>query len=303
MPSPYHAGERAVQERAGVQHMASRIARSIGTSMPPAARQFLQQQPMVVVASTDERDQTWASLLTGAPGFIEVVDERTVRLHARPVPGDPLGNNLRSGSDVGLLAIELATRRRMRLNGTASLLDDGGAEVRARQVYSNCPKYIQARERLPAEPAERTAQVARRTETLSEEQQRLIARADTFFIATAHSEGGADASHRGGLPGFVAVVDERTLLFPDYAGNTMFNTLGNITANPHAGMLFLDFERGDTLQLTGRAAVVWDMNRLVPFAGAERGVQFRVGGVVATAGAAPFRWRFLDPSPFNPRPV
>jgi uncharacterized protein len=132
------------------------------------------------------------------------------------------------------------------------------------------------------------------------DQQRLIRQADTFFIASHHPEGGTDASHRGGHPGFVSVLNDDRLVWPDYAGNTMFQTLGNISVNPHAGLLFIDFERGRTLQLTGRASILWDRKRTAEFAGAERLVEFDVDEVVEIAGAHSLEWRFLDYSPENP---
>jgi predicted pyridoxine 5'-phosphate oxidase superfamily flavin-nucleotide-binding protein len=135
---------------------------------------------------------------------------------------------------------------------------------------------------------------------LTGEQRRLISEADTFFIASAQPEGGADASHRGGNPGFIRFLDENTLEFPDYPGNTMFNTLGNIAVNPNAGLLFLDFERGGTLQLTGEARIVWDAERAASFAGAKRVVEFRVEEAIETRGIVPLRWRFEGYSPFNP---
>ena len=119
-------------------------------------------------------------------------------------------------------------------------------------------------------------------------------------MASAHSEGGADASHRGGNPGFVRFLGENALEFLDYSGNTMFNTLGNIAANPSAGPLFLDFEGGGTVQLTGKAQIIWDARRAARFAGAERVVEYRGREVIETRGAVPLRWRFEGYSPFNP---
>jgi uncharacterized protein len=312
--SVYHAGELAVQARAGVEGMARRIGNSIRRSIPAAAQEFLSGQPMLVVASLDADGRVWASLLAGPQGFARALDEQTVSIEARPAAGDPLGDNLRTGAQIGLLAIEPATRRRMRLNGVIAAPSAGtdgepGAglalRLQTRQVYSNCHKYIQARE-WTAPPGSnagddlgaRPVIVRRCAVTL--DQQRWIEHADTFFIASVHPEGGADASHRGGLPGFVRIQDERRLLFPDYAGNTMFNTLGNIVANPSTGLLFVDFESGTTLQLTGRAEVIWDAGLTATFAGAERVVAFDVDEVVEMADAYSLRSRFLGYSPFNP---
>jgi uncharacterized protein len=201
---------------------------------------------------------------------------------------------------VGMIAIEFATRRRMRLNGRAQVGADGAITIRAQQVYSNCPKYIQSRRWRGRPPESDATPVVQRQSVLAEDQQRWIREADTFFIASHHPEGGADASHRGGLPGFVRVLNDHRLVWPDYAGNTMFQSLGNIAVNPQAGLLFIDFERGQTLQLTGRARILWDPERIAEFAGAERLVEFDVDEAAEIAGAHSLEWRFLDYSRENP---
>ena len=298
MASKYHRGEIEVQDRADVREMATRISDVIRPEIPLYTRDFLEDQRMVVVGSTGANGRVWASLLTGEPGFLRVLDERTLRIDAEPVPGDPLDENLKRDVDVGLILVDLSSRRRMRLNGKAERRPEA-IYVYAEQVYGNCPKYIQARELETADGATIIEPgSARRAETLTGEQRSLISSSDAFFIASAHPDGGADASHRGGLPGFVRFLDEDALAFPDYSGNNMFNTLGNIAANPKTGLLFVDFERGDTLQLSGEARVIWDPARAAEFAGAQRVVEFCVGEVVENT--VPLRWRFAAYSPFNP---
>ena len=294
----YHRGEIEVQDRAGVRDIAARISDVVRPEIPPYTREFLEDQRMVVVGSTGADGRVWASLLTGEPGFLWVIDERTLRIDASPIPGDPLDENSKPGMDVGLSSIDLSSRRRMRLNGKAERRPEG-LYVYAEQVYGNCPKYIQAREpRAASGSTSAEPGTARRAETLTVDQRRLISSSDTFFVATVHPEGGADSSHRGGLPGFVRFLDEDTLAFPDYSGSNMFNTLGNIDANPNTGLLFLNFERGDTLQLSGEACVIWDPARSAEFAGAQRVVDFSIEEIVENT--VPLRWRFAAYSPFNP---
>lgn len=300
MTSPYHEGELAVQARAGVQEMASRVGRSIGSTIPPAAQDFLGRQPMVIVGTVDRDGFPWATLATGKPGFMQASDERRVSIAAQSPAGDPMVENIGSNGQVGLIAIDPATRRRMRVNGRAEVGPDGTIVIQAQQVYANCPKYIQAR---AWGLSDRSAPSARRVSDdaeLNPVQQRWIREADTFFIASNHERGGVDVSHRGGHPGFVQVLNKRVLMWPDYAGNMMFQTLGNLAVNPKAGLLFLDFNGGGTLQLTGRAAILWDAARRAGFPGAERVVEFHVERVVETAQASSLRWRFVDYSPFNP---
>ena len=298
--APFHEGELAVQEQAGVRGQARRTGGIIDAALTPAARAFLARQPFAITGCVDTGGRPWASLLTGAPGFLSTPDERTVRAGVGPVPGDPLGDALHLDAALGLLAIDLAARRRVRVNGTVEALDDSGFTLHTAEVFANCPQYIQRRTWRRAEETGDAPRGVTRGAALTPEQAALIATADTFFIASAHTSRGADASHRGGNPGFVRVADARTLAWPDYRGNNMFQTLGNLAVDPVAGLLFLDFARGDTLQLTGRAAVDWDPTRAAAFPGAARVIDFALEAVVAIAGASRLRWQFGDYSPFNP---
>ncbi len=243
---------------------------------------------MAVAASLDREGRPWASLLTGPPGFVEAAGDSLLRIGATPTPGDPLPANLGARPELGLLVLDPRTRQRVRFNGRG-LWSPDGLFLLADEVYGNCPKYIQRR-RLVEESAGEVLE-ARRSSSLDASQRARIEGADTFFIATCHPGGGADASHRGGRPGFVRVPDERTLRFPDYPGNNMFNTLGNLAGHPRAGLLFVDFAGGDLLQLTGRAQVVWEP---------ETGVLVEVEEVRETPGGSPLRFELIEPWPANP---
>jgi predicted pyridoxine 5'-phosphate oxidase superfamily flavin-nucleotide-binding protein len=115
---------------------------------------------------------------------------------------------------------------------------------------------------------------------LTASQSALLAEADTLFLASRHPDAGADVSHRGGPPGFVVVAGPNTLRIPDYAGNMMFNTLGNLAVHPEGGLLLVDFESGDTLQLTGRATIDWSPAARAAMPGAERVIEFLIDRVV-----------------------
>jgi uncharacterized protein len=284
----FHRGEIQVQGRLLVREDAERVGGIVASEIPPTVGPFLRSQRMAVAASLDERGRPWASLLTGPPGFIEVADEHRLRIAARPIPGDPLAGNLRERPELGLLVFDPRTRRRLRLNGQG-LASSDGLLLLADEVYGNCPKYIQQR-RLVGESEPHTGH-SERSSSLDERSRALVGRADTFFIATWHPEGGADASHRGGRPGFVRVRDDRTLEFPDYPGNNMFNTLGNLIGHPRAGLLFVDFERGDLLQLTGIARVLWEP---------ERAVRVAIEEVRVTPAGHPLRYELVEPWPGNP---
>jgi predicted pyridoxine 5'-phosphate oxidase superfamily flavin-nucleotide-binding protein len=279
----YHEGELEVQRRAGVALNAERIARSIHATIPPLARQFALERPFAVLGASDAHGRVWARLLRGAPGFLTVPAEDRLYIAARLDDDDPLAEALAGEVDVGLLLIDPATRRRMRVNGRARPDGASGLEVTTREVYGNCPKYIRLRE--VALPRAVTSPV-RLGSSLDAGQIRRLADADTLFLASRHPVAGADVSHRGGARGFVHVTAPDRLVIPDYSGNMMFNTLGNLAADPRAGLLLVDFERGGTLQLSGRARIEWDRSAVAAYEGAERLVELTVEAVVEREGAA-----------------
>ena len=251
----------------------------------------------VAARAADER--MWAGVLAGAPGFVYALDPSTVRIDALPADDDPLHEALTGlHGDVGLLVLEARTRRRLRINGTA-VPRSGGLVVRTAQVYANCPKYVQRRLAPPVARAS-ARPAARRASRLGDDDIALIRRSDTFVVATAAPDGSADASHRGGSPGFVVVSGDRHLAFGDYRGNSMFNTLGNLELDPRAGLVFVEPDTGDVLQLSGRATVDWDPERAAGFPGAERVVDFVVQELVRTENAVPPLGALIERSPHNP---
>ncbi len=294
----YHDGEIAIQARVGVQTEASRIANILTPFISDTVRDLLQLQSMIIVSTIDAQNSIWVSLLTGEPGFIRAIDTTTLEIAASPRPGDPLSENLQPGSPVGMIVIDTLSRKRVRANGFITLSSSGHLRVRTEQVYFNCPRYIQRRTITTAHSREEPS--IYRTGRLTERQQAWIRSADTFFIGSAHAEGGADASHRGGRPGFVHIIGEDLLLFPDYSGNMMFQTLGNLAIDPRAGLLFIDFERGGTLQLTGKASIIWDEKIIASLPGAQRLLLFEIARVVEINQASSIHGDLLGYSPFLP---
>jgi len=249
----FHEGELAVQGRAGVRAQAARLGGAmLGTpDLNGGVSTFLTHRDFAVLTARDSEGRLWTSPLFSSPGFLEAHD-RELRVHAVPTLGDPL-HDLAPGQPVGMLAIEFATRRRVRVNGTLTHVGDADLLLTVDQAYGNCPKYIQPRH---LEHVGDSAPPTVHSSALSGEHKELIAKADTFFLGTIHPTRGADASHRGGPPGFVH-VDGDTLWWPDYPGNNMFNSLGNLAVDPTATLLFVDFGTGATLHVSGKAAVEW----------------------------------------------
>lgn len=115
--------------------------------------------------------------------------------------------------------------------------------------------------------ADRLQQVTSRT-AFTDEDRALIGAAAMVFVASADADGQPDCSYKGGMPGFIRVLDERTLCLPDYDGNGMYRTWGNVLVNPRVGLLFLDFERGKRLRVNGRATLALEDPLLGEFPGA-----------------------------------
>lgn len=303
----FHDGETAIQERVGARAKMREIGpRVIRDHMPDQHREFFAQLPFVVVGALDDQAQPWASLLPGPPGFMRSPDAGRLVIGANPAAFDPLAGALEPGHAVGLLGIEPHTRRRNRMNGVIARRTAEGLEVAVSQSFGNCPKYIQARrpEFLGDGPQ---PGAVRRSGRLDAAAQALVRRADTFFIATAHPEAdgakgrarGVDVSHRGGKSGFVRVDDDGArLTVPDFVGNFFFNTLGNLTLNPRAGLLFVDFVAGDLLYVAARGTVIWDGPQVRAFAGAQRLVEFEVIECRAVNAALSLRWGAAEVSPF-----
>lgn len=274
MPArPFHAGEREAQRRAGLEALPA--GAGIRDFIPEQHRAFFAQLPFLVAATVDAEGWPTATLLTGRPGFVASPDPHTLQIAARA--DDPAGERLTAAAAVGLLGIELETRRRNRANGVIEAAEDGRLTVRVAQSFGNCPQYIQARETALAEPS---APGLQRFEGLDAQAEATIAAADTFFVATASGagveNGGIDVSHRGGWSGFIA-VDGPRLTVPDFRGNRYFNTLGNLLLEPRAALLFVDFESGLLTQLQGRGEVLWDADAEHGGArGAERSWRFTV---------------------------
>jgi predicted pyridoxine 5'-phosphate oxidase superfamily flavin-nucleotide-binding protein len=302
----FHEGERSVQVRAGETGIADRNIAIRSDTVIGGARAFVGRQFMVAVGSVDATGRVWASLLFGKPGFVQTGDGHAISIAMPPAardPVDPVWKNLAPGNDVGLLFIELGTRRRYRVNGTVSGVDEHGVRVDVREAYPNCPKYIQRRELLALGDATTQGQAAFGT-VLGGSAADIVRRADTLFVASRHPESGADVSHRGGDAGFVHVVDDTTLRIPDYVGNSLFNTLGNWQVDAHAGLCFPDFATGRLLQLTGTAAVRWNQDDPADeTGGTHRYWDFTVESWVLRDAMQHARWEYLDASPFNPRQI
>ncbi|MBO9123689.1 MULTISPECIES: 2Fe-2S iron-sulfur cluster-binding protein [unclassified Rhizobium] len=295
-PSPWHDGEIALQEKAGVAARMKDVgARVLRDHLIEQHRQFYPQLPFIVLGTVDRDGDAWATLRANYPGFLDSPDVHTLSVKLAREPGDPADRGMEDGDAIGMLGIELQTRRRNRLNGTIARSTGDRFDVTVGQSYGNCPQYIQLRDfGFSREPEIFSAVPPVVSEALDARAVALVSRSDTFFVASyADRDDGerqVDVSHRGGKPGFVRIGEDGVLTIPDFAGNLFFNTLGNILINGRAGLVFVDFDSGDLLQLSGDAEVVLDSPEIAAFQGAERLWRFRPRRVVYRADALPLRW-------------
>jgi hypothetical protein len=294
IPNPFHEGERAAQARAGVGDMAERVGSFIRDHLPEQHRAFHRSLPFLVVSGADAAGKVWVTLVEGANGFATSPDPRRINLRTSLASEDPLAASFASGADIGVLGIDLATRRRNRFSGHVRP-SGSGYTIEISQTFGNCPQYIHERAvtRIDGRPGR-----AQRSDALNRDQIARIAAADTLFIGSGHPEAegkarGYDASHRGGAPGFVRIDGTRRLLIPDYAGNNFFNTIGNLVSDPRVGLLFIDFETGGLLHVTGRAKIDWSPGGAHdPYA--LRTIAVDIEAVIERPGAVSLRWASLD---------
>lgn len=296
--SPWHAGEKRLQEQVGVSERMEVFGQKvIRDYMPDQHRAFYQQLPFIVAGAVDQGGKPWATLLEGPAGFVSSPDPRQLLIDCHPASDDPAAPGLAAGEAIGLLGIELHTRRRNRINGLIAQGASGALQVRVEQSFGNCPQYIQLRQYTRVDEPPQGRIDARGLDATTAQ---MIANADTFFVASYidHADGhrSVDVSHRGGRPGFVRVEGNR-LSIPDYAGNLHFNTLGNLLENPVAGLLFVDFSSGDVLQVTGRTEVILDSPLITVFEGAERLWTLDIEQVVLRRAAVSLRWAFEEYAP------
>jgi len=251
--SEFHEGELAVQQLAGVRAEADRLSGMLAPPHLGGAARFLGERTFAALTGRDAEGRLWTSPLVGPPGFLDA-EATTLRVHALPSPGDPL-HDLPVGQAVGLIVMDYARRRRIRVNGVLVERGAGGLRVDVEQAFGNCPKYIRPRQ-LAADAPQADHGAATRGATLSAAQRELLVSTETFFLGTTHPERGVDTSHRGGPAGFIRVEDG-ALWWPDYPGNNMFTSFGNLAVDDTAAVLVPDFGTGTSLLLSGRAAVEW----------------------------------------------
>lgn len=300
----FHEGERSLHEKLDIEDRQHELGlRMIRDHMPDQHRDFFAMLESVHIGAVDASGHPWAIIRTGSAGFMTSPDDKTLTISSRPLTGEPSDLNFSIGAKTSVVGIEFETQRRNRLNATIDAAKGDNLSFHVDQSYGNCPKYIQIRSKTPAGPS--TPKSAVTSTQLAAADRDQIANADTLLIASRAAElgddprAGVDINHRGGMPGFVTVLDETTIQFPDYKGNSFYNTYGNILTDNRVGLQFIDFETGTLLNIKGAAELVEDLNNgELPLMG--RGLRITVQTVIRAEGALPVRYIFDAYSDRNP---
>lgn len=314
----FHPGELAVQRRAGTRGVADELSAGFSDVLPANGRinPLFSGLRFINVASISGNLQTndhfiWVSPFFGK-NFIFYPSPEHLHIGLEGIPNhDVFFENMANAQQnpVGLLALDLPARRRWRTNGTINFLPphhtSPHVDVTIRESFPNCPKYIQTRDVMSSTtdlPPLSSNPAIEKDHNLNDHDKALIHASDTFFVGTYYKGAGVDCNHRGGLPGFVRVLSDNELYWPDYRGNGLFQSFGNLHMNDRAGLAFIDFPSGHVLQLSGSARVEWDVDPSLKIeSAATRVVRFKVEAVRRSLGPVTnYRWGKVAFSPYNP---
>ncbi|EPS41159.1 hypothetical protein H072_4998 [Dactylellina haptotyla CBS 200.50] len=324
----WHSGERNMQRLVGVNQGRN----PTNWNLSPRAAQVISSSSLIAVGTTSSSGEPWASLLTGMPGFMQYVSKDTVAAQTVVPIGDPIygsfgdegwGEDVDEGDSKGEgmiagLAIDLEHRLRQKFYGKSRRgmrkVEMGMSlitfVISIEQSMGNCPKYINTR-RLEPVPATVPANLTDKHEvptSLPQEALDLIARSDMFFVASRNGYQDMDVNHRGGPPGFVRVLPSApeaptTMIWPEYSGNRLYQTLGNLQITPLAGLTFPDYNTGDMLYLTGKTEILVGEDAEKEMNRCKLAVKFTVTSARYSKGSLGLR--LADPeeigwSPYNP---
>ncbi len=293
----FHEGEVAMHADWGTDTEAyERQSRQMmRPEVNPHEHVFIEELSFSMAGTIDAQGRPWASpLLSGGDPLFRVTSPTTISIDALPIDGDPMRANIADNAELGVLFFSMETRRRAKSIGQASITENDSIDYRMTRLFGICPKYIFKRLH---QPAPQTPALAPETRSALTNEDRLqLQRSDTAFFAS-FSPHGADVTHRGGSPGFIEVVSPDELEIPDYFGNGMYNTLGNLRLDDRLGLTAVDFTTGRNLQLTGRATV---RSTGLSLPEPERSVSLKIDDV-KVSWASVGQWVDVEPSRYSPK--
>ncbi len=304
MSDIFHEGQLAVQRITGEEEIANMRIPMIKDSLHPRSIPFLENQVLAFLGSEDKNENIWLSLVAGERGFISVPTLNEIKFDISKIRSnmdDIFFRNIITKPTVGMLFHEAARRARYRAWGKAKQ-EGNELNFEIRMGYPSCPKHIQ-REiiELPEDNLALSSKIENGT-TLSQLEKDWISKTHTFFVATQTKAGDIEASHRGGDPGFIEILETGSLRIPDYIGNSMYSTLGNIYENPKAALLFVDYVKGEILQLSGKAELQFNQESkedLYKSGDTGRFWTFKTEQWIKTKDHIKLNSEFIDYSPFN----
>ncbi|KAH7151895.1 hypothetical protein B0J13DRAFT_437677 [Dactylonectria estremocensis] len=317
--SEFHEGERAMHRLLKVQRNGDPTA----LGMPSRFGVRVMQSSLVALGTLDDAGRPWTTVWGGERGFARPVAENVLAFNS-PVDTqhDPVFKALWEGTEVnddavvrpgggegkGMagLAIDLETRDRVKLMGkmVAGASVNGGKEVQMAMVVTgslgNCPKYLNRKDVVMNEMK---PELVSDSVPLPREALELIDRADMFFVSSTNGET-MDTNHRGGSPGLVRVikndVDGLELIYPEFSGNRLYQTLGNLKVNPLIGITIPDFSTSDVVYLTGSASILVGEEASRLLARTQLAVKISVTAARFVKSGLPFRGAPVEYSPYNP---
>ncbi|GAB7349439.1 hypothetical protein MBLNU459_g8546t1 [Dothideomycetes sp. NU459] len=321
---PWHEGEEEM-------HKQLRVPEIDNPTVPRLSHQavvMLQRAPLIAIGALDSDGNSWVTLWGGAQGLSQPLGNSIIGVKTPvAVTSDPVVETLFGGKAdgqvvreegrgrmVGGLAIDLETRKRVKIYGrmVAGALksyqdEETGAEqgevqlvVNIEQSLGNCPKYLNKKS---MKPALTSPKIISESSKVPAEAVALIKNSDLFFISSTHKNEDMDVNHRGGPRGFVRVLkdeDSTALVWPEYSGNRLYQTLGNLFTTPFAGLCFADFETGNVLYLTGTTEILIGSSAAQLLPRSNLAVKFTTTAARYVETGLPFRGTPGEPSPYNP---
>lgn len=258
-PAQFHAGELTAQVRAGQTDEAADLGPVVKPFLAEGGRSLIVSARIAVAATVDIEGAPVLSLLATAVGGFGTLGSCGLTIPRSAVgPEDSLFDNLHRDRRIGLVYLEPITRRRFRVNGEVVDSRRDPLEVSILEAFPNCKKYL-VRQRLTTGYANRAAdeQPAERCGwSVTRADAALLLEASLVFVGTGNPEGQLDAATRSGDPGFIREVTPGTFEIPDFAGNAMYQTIGNLLVEPRASVGFV--ADSDFVVLTGSAATHWE---------------------------------------------
>ncbi|KAI1141598.1 hypothetical protein F5Y05DRAFT_373194 [Hypoxylon sp. FL0543] len=332
--SQFHAGEQAIHR---LLHIPQR-GNPTNHGLPAPHGYRISQSPLVAFGALDRGGRPWATIWGGEAGFCRPIARGVLGVQATTdVNHDPVLRGLLENEESGKvvddavvqpdggrlmagLSMDLETRDRVKIMGrmvvgTVNLTEPGVGDLQlafqVEECLGNCPKYITRKHVVPHIPKpELVSGEIGKSDPLPKEALEVISKADMFFIASKFGDRSMDTNIRGGAPGFVRVLRNSpathdggggvSLVYPEYSGNRLYQTLGNLQQNPEAGLVIPNFETGDVLYLTGKTTILVGEKAGKVMPRTKLAVRIDVLQARFVKNGLPFRGTNIEYSPYNP---